>query len=142
MDSDALGPERAALQRAKLHIRGGRRRLRQGRISAGIVTLSDALAYAMQWYVLSPWRREALKVEEEEKLFDDKTAYRVLVRSGVLDGSFDYLEFDRLVDRALAEEIEGFDYGGTLRGVEKVMEQLGVMPFDESELPPEDPSTF
>lgn len=30
MDADALGPIEAPLMRARLHIRGGRRRLRQG----------------------------------------------------------------------------------------------------------------
>jgi hypothetical protein len=28
-----------------------------------------------------------------------------------------------------------------LRGVELVMTQLGIMPFDENDLPPEDPET-
>lgn len=142
MDPDALGPEMAALQRARLHIRAGKRRLRQGKISAGIVTLYDALSYALSWYVHPPERREGLKVEESEDLRDEKTAFRVLTRSGVLDGTFDYPTFDRLLERALVEEIHGFDYADTVRGIESVMTQLGVMPFEESELPPEDPSTF
>jgi hypothetical protein len=42
----------------------------------------------------------------------------------------------------LDEEMPGYDYGDVLKGIEQVMTQLGVMPFDESKLPPEDPSTF
>lgn len=142
MDADALGPEAAALQQAKLHIRGGRRRLRQGKIAAGIVTLYDALGSAMHWYVLGPERRKSLRVEEGERLDDEKTLYSLLTRSDVLDGKFDYASFDALVEKALHEELPGYDYSGLLSDFESVMVQLGVLPFDEAELPSEDPSTY
>jgi len=74
MDARALGPERAALQRARLHVRGGKRRLQA----------------------------------TTQELLDD-----------------------RAVDAA-----------GILEGVESVLTELGVLPFDERELPPEDPGTF
>lgn len=73
---------------------------------------------------------------------DDKVLYNVLVRSGVLDGRFDYDEFNRIVERAIKEEMPDYEYKELLEGIESVMTQLGVMPFDEGELPPEDPSTF
>lgn len=142
MDEDALGPIEGPLQRAKLHIRGGKRRLRQGKVSAGIVTLSDALSAAMEWYIALPERRSGLVVREGEDVRDDATAYRILRRSGVLDGSFDFDAFDSLLRRALDEEMPDYDYREMLGGIESVMTQLGVMPFDESALPPEDPSTF
>ncbi len=128
--------------RARLHIRGGRRRLRQGKISAGIVTLYDALSAAMAWYISSPERRDILRIEKGEDMTDDKTVFAVLKRSGVLDGAFDYGAFDSLVEEALNQELNGYNYHGLLRGVDSVMTRLGVMPFDEKELPPEDPSTF
>jgi hypothetical protein len=142
MNEDALGPVQGPLQRAMLHIRGGRRRLRQGKISAGIVTFYDALSSAMQWYLALPARRSKLVVVGDEDLLDDRTAYAVLVRSGVLDGRFDFAAFDRLTEHALLNEMPGYDYWAVLKGVEAVMEQLGIMPFDEKDLPPEDPKTF
>ena len=142
MNEDALGPVQGPLQRAMLHIRGGRRRLRQGKISAGIVTFYDALSSAMQWYLALPARRSKLVVVRDEDLLDDRTAYAVLVRSGVLDGRFDFDAFDRLTEHALLNEMPGYDYRAILKGVEAVMEQLGVMPFDEADLPAEDPNTF
>ena len=142
MNEDALGPVQGPLQRAMLHIRGGRRRLRQGKISAGIVTFYDALSSAMQWYLALPARRSKLVLVRGEDLLDDRTAYAVLVRSGVLDGRFDFAAFDRLTEHALLNEMPGYDYRIILKGVEAVMEQLGVMPFDEADLPPEDPNTF
>lgn len=142
MDAGALGPEKAALQRARLHMRAGRRRLRQGKISAGIVTIYDALVQAMEWYARSPERRKTLEVREGEKLADEKTLYRILVRSGVLDGGFDFAYLDSLVEEALLGDMAGFDYGPVLEGIESVMLKLGVMPFDEAGLPAEDPSTF
>jgi hypothetical protein len=78
----------------------------------------------------------------DEELLHDPRAYAVLVRSGVLDGRFDFAVFDRLTAQALEGEMPGYDYRELLAGIVAVMEQLGVMPFDASALPPEDPGTF
>jgi len=142
MDEDALGPESGPLQRAKLHIRSGKRRLHQGKISAGIVTLYDALLSAMKWYSASPDRRKNLLIATGDDLTDDRKVFNLLTHAGVLDGSFDYDSFDKLVDKASNKEIPDYDYRKLLSSFETVMTQLGVMPFDENDLPPEDPSTF
>ncbi len=142
MNADELGPVAAALQQAKLHIRGGKRRLRQGKISEGIVTLYDALSSAMQWYLLLPGQQALLDISADDDLNDDRTVFEVLNRSGVLDGTFDYAAFDRVVERALHESLSDYDYSAMLEGIESVMRQLGVMPFDENELAPEDPATY
>ncbi len=142
MDERTLGPEQGPLQRARLHIRGGRRRLRQGKTAAGIVTLYDALDAALLWYFASPARRAKLSIFPGDDLNDDRTMFRILARSGVLDGDFDFDVFDRLMERALREELPGYDHREVLSGIERVMTRLGVMPFDETALPPEDPSTF
>jgi hypothetical protein len=142
MDEQALGPEKGPLQRARLHIRGGKRRLRQGKTAAGIATLYDALDGALLWYFASPARRAALRTGPDEDLNDDRTMYRILVDSGVLDGSFDFDAFDRLMERALEEDMAGFDTSAMVAGFDSVMARLGVTPFDEASLPPEDPGTF
>jgi hypothetical protein len=142
MDEKAMGPEEGPLQRARLHIRGAKRRLRQGKISAGIVTLYDAVCAALEWYAASPERRKGLVINRDDDLRDDKTLFEILTRSGVLDGTFDYLAFDALAEAALNTELTDLDYEATVQGIESVMAQLGVMPFDETKLPAEDPSTF
>lgn len=139
---DSFKSEEGALLRARLHIRAGRRRLRQGKISSGIVTLYDALLFAMDWYIFSSERKQRLLIKEGEDLKNDKTLYALLVRSGVLDGSFDYAAFDKVVESEAMDEMPGYDYKWILEGVESVMTQLGVMPFDEASLPAEDPKTF
>jgi hypothetical protein len=136
---DALGPVEGSFMRAKLHIRGGKQRLRDGKISMGILTLYDAVVSAMEGYVASPGHRNKLKIHAGEDMNNDNTLYSVLTRSGVLDGTFDYAKFNNIVELALKQELSSFDYSGILKGVERVMTQLGVMPFDESQLPPEDP---
>lgn len=142
MDEKALGPVEGPFQRARLHLRGGKRRLRQGKIAPGIVTLYDALLAAMEWYAAPPERRADLIIEAGEDINNEKTLYSVLVRSGALDGKFDFNAFNALAEKALNEEMPGYDYQDLLPGLESVMTQLGVMPFDETTLPPEDPSTF
>jgi len=142
MDERELGPVEGPLLRARMHIRGGRRRLRQGKISAGVATLYDALSAALQWYLAMPKRKRLIWFNRGEDQNNDRTAYLILVRSGVLDGTFDFDAFDRLLERALQEELTGIDHRVLLIGIESVMTQLGVMPFDEASLPPEDPGTF
>jgi len=142
MDERALGPVEGPRQRARLHMRGAKRRLREGKISAGIVTLYDAFEAAMTSYVANVAHKIHLSLREGENLNDVRTLFAVLVRSRVLSGTFDFDRFDRLTERALYEEMQGYDYRELLSGIESVMNQLGVMPFDEDSLPPEDPATF
>ncbi len=142
MDERALGPEEGPLQRARLHIRGGKRRLRQGKISAGMVTLYDAVCAALEWYFASPERRKGLLIRDDDDLRNDKTLYEILIRSGVLDGVFDYSAFNELIEKILYTDLADFEYERFLEGIESVMIQLGVMPFDEEKLPKEDPSAF
>jgi hypothetical protein len=142
MDEAKLGPVAGPLLRSRLHIRGARRRLSQGKIAAGIVTLYDALEGAMQFYVGDAHRRSFLAFREGENLSDDRTLYAVLVRTRVLDGSFDFDAFDRLLEIALNSEMPEYDYRELLSGIETIMVRLGVMPFDEASLPPEDPKTY
>ncbi len=139
---ESLGPEEYALQRARLHIRGGKRRLRQGKISAGIITLYDAAVFAFDWYIASPERRSKLRIAEGEDLKDDNTIYEILKRSGVIDMSFDYEIFNKLVEKSLEHEMPDYDYRDILKNFESLMTRLGVMPFNENGLPPEDPSTY
>ncbi len=142
MDEKKLGEVHGPFMRARLHLRGGKRRLRQGKIAAGIVTLYDALEGAMQSYVVK-MQGVRLSVQKGENLNDARVLFAVLTRSGVLDGiSFDFESFERVTDRALHEEMPEYDYRGLLAGIEMIMTRLGVLPFDEKTLPPEDPETF
>ena len=139
---DSFEKPEGALLRARLHIRGGKRRLRQGKISAGIVTLYDALMFALRWYIASPGRREELALRKEDDLTDEKTVFDILKRSDVFIGGFDYDEFNALVEKASEEEMPEYDYSKMLSDFEAFMTSLGVMPFNEAQLPPEDPATF
>ncbi|HMK60247.1 MAG TPA: hypothetical protein VK452_03765 [Dissulfurispiraceae bacterium] len=142
MNEREMGPEEGPLFRAKLHIRGGKRRLLEGKIAAGIITIYDALSGAMEWYVSSSERMKLLSPKEDDDLNDEHTVYRLLVLSKVLDGRFDFEAFDQLVERALHDDLRGYDFKDALGGIESVMLQLGIMPFDEAALPPEDPATY
>ena len=131
-----------ALLRARLHIRAGRRRLRQGKVSAGIVTLYDAIIFGLRWYLMVPERRKDLRISESLDLTDEKVMLKALESAGVLDNSFDLAAFDKLVDKAAYEEMPDYDYRPMLSRFESLMTKIEVMPFDEAALPPEDPSTF
>jgi hypothetical protein len=143
MDESKMPIHEGALLRARLHLRSGRRRLREGKLRAGVETIFDALYSAMRAYVLTPVNRnkfEGVDISSEQSL------YEVLVGAGVLDGRFDFKRLEKMVEDALNEEIPVYDYGydpaWLISGVESVMAQLGCLPFDESTLPAEDPATF
>ena len=142
MDPELLGPEASALQRARLHIRGGLRRLRQGKKEEGLVTIYDALTSGVDWYLESPERLGRIAVASVEDLQGERSRYALLVRAKVLDGSFDFEGFDGLVEKALEGDAGEWDEAAITAGLESVMTQLGVMPFAEEDLPPEDPRTF
>jgi len=141
MDQDALGPVEGPLMRARLHIRSGKRRLREGKVSAGIVTLYDSLLCGLEAYVARDENKKKLVINEGENLKDEKTVFAVLRRSGALDDTLNFNEFERLVERALYEEVQ-VDWRELLVRLERVFTQLGVMPFDEGALPPEKPGEF
>jgi hypothetical protein len=142
MDEKELGEEAAALKRARLHIRGGKRRLRQGKTAAGLAALYDALETAMRWYVFVSRKKGEFAPDPNLDLENGNILYKALVRSKVLDGEFDFEEFEECVSKFLNKEQCHMDWREKIHAYEQVMEQLGVMPFDEDELPPEDPATF
>jgi len=137
IDYNSISPDEALLMRAKLHIRGGKRRLREGKISLGIVTLYDALNSAIQWYVASSEHKRLLRIKDSDNVNDDHTVSDLLVRAGIIDPRFNYNTFDELVDMALKKDMSSYDYSNVLKEIETVMTSLGVMPFDENELPPD-----
>ena len=139
IDSETLGPEAAALLRARLHLRGARRRFGQGRCALALAALYDSLTSAMDWFLSSPTRRAGASLAAFPPS-DDVSTHAALVRTGVLDGSFDFAAFQQVVYRALDEDPGASRCAEWLPGAEALLAQLGVLPFDEARLPREDPS--
>ena len=139
---DSFKRPEGALLRARLHLRGARRRLQQGKIAAGIVTLYDALIFALRFYCMMPDHRQETGIDGSLDLTDEKAMLGHLRSSGMLDDTFDIVKFDRLVERAAYDDMAGYDYRPLLESFEVLMTRLEVLPFDETLLPPEDPATF
>ena len=143
MDESGMPIHEAALLRARLHLRSGRRRLCEGKLRSGVETLYDALYSAMRAYVLAPeeqHRFEGVDISSEQALYD------ALVGAGILNGRFDFLRFKEMIDQALNEEVPVYDHeydpAWLISGIESIMTLLGFLPFDESTLPKEDLGTF
>ncbi|MHA2113466.1 MAG: hypothetical protein ACXAC6_14665 [Candidatus Hodarchaeales archaeon] len=141
-----MKPDEALLLRTRLHIRGGKRRLNQGKVSDGITALHDAIIHGMQWFLFTN-HPELLypNVEADYDLTDDTTLFQFLQRTESF-AHFSYHEdfqyLSDILDQALDNRISGFDKGRYIKIINKFMNQLGVEPFSFDELPPEDPSTF
>ncbi|MCB2184719.1 MAG: hypothetical protein KQH63_22060 [Desulfobulbaceae bacterium] len=141
MDETKMTTKEALLMRAKLHWRCGVRRIRENKISSGLVTSYDALLSAMRWYIFLNLYDEA-GVDAEEKIENERFVFCLLRRCGVLDSSFDLQFIEKIIDKALMEEDVGNDGEMIMAEFQEFLTGIGVLPFDESELPPENPSTF
>ncbi len=143
MDAEKMQPDAAALLRAKLHVRCGRRRVREGKIPAGISTLYDALLSGMRWYAITDAAIHAeIHRQGEAILEDDARLQQLIASSGAWPADLDFQEILTPVDIALANNTMGLDHDLFIEQIDHLLTRLGVLPFDESELPPEDPATF
>lgn len=143
MDSENMETDAAALMRAKLHVRSGRRRLREGKLAEGIATLYDALLSGMRWYAVS---NKAIHAEihrhGEVILEDDVRLQHLIADHGAWPAGLNFQELLALVDRALSNNLRGVDPEVYRKQIDCILTKLGVLPFDETALPPEDPATF
>jgi len=142
MDESAMPEDKAALLRAQLHLRGGRRRMHQEKYAAALAALHDAVSSGMKWYILTLKEPLVIQAEESVHLRTDRELFSSLAQAGVLDGMEDFDYFDDLLDQAFTGKVLSFNAGQVLSQVERWLSQLGVMPFDEGALPPEDPETY
>jgi len=141
MDETKMSKVEAQLMRCKLHWRCGERRMRENKAASGLATLYDAMLSAMRWYILTNLRQE-LGSNGEEKLENERLVFALLRKSKILDGSFDLKFVEETVDRALMEEDVSSDQERVMAQLQQFLTRIGVLPFDEAKLPPEDPSTF
>jgi hypothetical protein len=140
IDEYTMLPHEAALLRARLHIRSGMRRLRQGMLKEGLFTLYDSLYSGMRFYILSPENRDRFAGADGTQRTEEMALYKMLRHAGVVDGSFDFESFFALMEKLIDGVDVEINSTEALKGYDKLMTQLGVMPFDESALPPEDPT--
>ncbi|MBI5695173.1 MAG: hypothetical protein HZC51_05435 [Nitrospirae bacterium] len=129
----------AELMRARLHVRAGHRRLRQGKAGTGISVMYDAFLASLRWYAASPERLAWLGLPEGDGYDYERRVYDALARAGLTEGGPDFGSFEELSERALEKDLAGLDYQPTIIQLEHFLTNIGVMPFDEDSLPPEAP---
>ncbi len=142
MNEDKMTCEEAELLRSRLHIRGGRRRLLEGKVNDGLVTLYDALSHGLRYYELKQDPEKETREDEGELHQQELSIARQLVHSGVLDDLNFVTRFCSIVDQAIDGIVPHISHRELLNSLDEIMTKLGVMPFSEDELPPEDPDTF
>jgi hypothetical protein len=133
MDPVKIVEARTALICARLHLRGGKRRLQQGYSAAGIAALYDAVLFGMRYYIVK--HTGCAPFVTDTDLWDAAGLFNALVQAGVFDDHLSFNRFSLIVERALWQPSFSFDADFTLAEVERMLKKLGVMPFDESTLP-------
>ncbi len=141
IDPDKLSRKEATLIRSKLHWRCGRRRIREGKTASGVATLYDALLSGMRWYIMDNLMKGPQAFSEEE-LENERFVFSQLRKAGKIGPHFDLNKIQDLVDMALMEEDIQADQDQFVEQLERFLTGIHILPFEESELPPEDPATF
>ncbi len=136
-DPNKMAEEDAALVRARLHLRGGKRRLQEGLSAAGIVALYDALLFGMRYFIARSERCERMSVTSTADLWDHTALYYTLTKAGIFDDPYAFNHLSLIVERALWQESFSFDADTVLAEVEMMLTRLGVIPFSEAALPRE-----
>ncbi len=142
---DTLQQADASLLRARLHVRGGRIRLSEGRKEDGVAALYDAMVYAMLRFFYSKESRTKLQINNGVDLSEDRTLFIILQKSGIIDQSIGIDDFDYLyqkMDEAIEGELTDFDEDLFISRFERIMTSLEAIPFDERDLPEGDPVTL
>jgi len=135
---ESLEEEEALLMRARLHVRGGWIRFSEGRPEDAIAAIYDALSSSMQIFSKSNATDRGLNIAEGEDPSDDLALFKILKRSGVFDGSVSLEDFTYIaqsLDAALENRLAGFDETRFVETTNRLLIQLGVLPFDTCALP-------
>ena len=135
MDTIQLSDPRAAFLCARLQLRSGKRRLRQGYPVAGIAALYDAVFLGMHYYITK--HKGCASFIKNTDLWDAASLFHALARAGVFDDPLTFNRLSLVVERALWQESFSFDANATLAEIETMLTKLGVMPFNESAQPGE-----
>ena len=135
---ESLQQADASLLRARLHVRGGQIRLSEGRKEDGVAALYDAMVHAMLRFLDSDELKRNLQIADDDNLNDDRTLFTILKKSGVIDSSLEVEDFDYLyqkMDDAIEDTLTDFDEHQFMFRFNRIMTALGVIPFDDSDLP-------
>ena len=139
LDEKKLTAEEAALLRARLHIRSGRRILKEGNTELALSILYDALGHGLKYYKIKHDLVVNIKGADDELHKNELAIARELMQSGVI-ADLDFIDrFCALINQALDSEVADLNPDEFLASFDAVMIRLGVMPFSEEELPPEAP---
>lgn len=135
MDTVKIADVRTMLICARLYLRGGKRRLREGYSRAAITALYDAVLFGMRYYIAS--HRSCTPLVENTDPWDAPGLFHALARAGLFDDPLTLNRFSLMVERTLWQESYSIDLHSTLEEVEKILLKLGVIPYRESSLPDE-----
>ena len=94
------------------------------------------------WFFLKNEELHPLIYDKRGKYKDEYDLYKILIALGIIDREFNIRSFLKLSDLALDNEVKECDCKELLRKFNHLMEQLGVVPFDESMLPKGVPITL
>ncbi len=135
---ESLEEEEALLMRAMLHVRGGWIRFSEERTGDGIAAIYDALSSSMRIFAVPNTTGRILKTAEGEDLSDDLTLFKTLKRSGAFDDLAkleDFRYIAQSLDDALENRLAGFDETRFVETTNRLLIQLGVLPFNACALP-------
>jgi hypothetical protein len=135
---ESLGKTEMLLMRARLHVRGSHIRFSEGRRRDGVAAMYDAVSSAMLMFAQPEMVEKYPHLGQVEDLSDDFALFQALKQSGVFDESVSVSNFkflSRCLDDALEDRIDMLDETRFVETSHILLLQLGVLPFNECDLP-------
>jgi hypothetical protein len=129
IDAIKLTDARTALICARLHLRGGKRRLQKGLTAPGIAALYDSILFGMHYYIAR--HKSCASITENTDPWDAVGLFQILAHVGVFDDPLSFNRFSLIVERALWQRSFSSDTSAILVEVEEMLKKLDVLPFKQ-----------
>ncbi len=135
-----LPPDEKMSLRARLHWRGGEIRSARNENADAIASFYDAFTSAMKRFFISDTLRSCYALPNVYDLEDDEVLFLELKGAGILDESVsmeDYTQIETILESAFMNNVTDGQMLFLHEKLYTILDQLGILPFSDSDLPEE-----
>ena len=127
LDVNRLTDARTELLCARLYLRAGKRRMKEGFRPHDMAAFYNSVFFGMRYYILK--HKGCAVFVNDHDLWDAANLFQALARAGVFNDPLLFNRFSLVVERALWGKSYSFDPNTLLEEVEGILTKLGVLPY-------------
>ena len=127
LDTNLLTDAQTELLCARLYLRAGKRRVKNGFRPHDMAAFYNSVFFGMRYYIVKHKGYDVFVKDHD--LWDAANLFQFLTRAGVFDDPLLFNRFSLAVERALWQASYSFDLNTLLEEVEGILTKLGVLPY-------------